>query len=88
MVKRGSYEIKKQILMVVKERPSSYAELERKVDTGFRTIKANCDELSDYGYIAVEKIERDPANGKPSFRVSLTAQGQDFLQKRKRAGSS
>lgn len=84
MAKRGSYEIKKQILMAVREKPATYAKLERKVDTGFRTIKANCEELSDYGYITVEKVERDPANGRPSFSVSITGQGQEFLQKRKK----
>lgn len=84
MAKRGSYEIKKQILMVVREKPATYAQLERKIDTGYRTVKANCDELSDYGYIAVEKTEKNPANGRPSFRVSLTVQGREFLQKRKK----
>ncbi len=84
MAKRGSYEIKKQILMVVREKPSSYAELERKVDTGFRTIKANCDELSDYGYITIEKVERDPANGRPSFKVKLSESGRAFLNKKEK----
>lgn len=82
MAKRGSYEIKKQILMAVRERPSSYAELERRVDTGFRTIKANCEELSDYGYITVEKVERDPANGRPSFKVKLSGKGMEFLERK------
>lgn len=47
------------------------------------TVKANCDELGDYGYIAVEKIEKHPKTGRPSFSVSITEQGQEFLQKRK-----
>ena len=82
MGKRGSYEIKKQILMVVREKPASYAELERKVNAGFRSIKNNCNELSDYGYISVEKIEKDPANGRPSFKVKLTESGRSFLSRK------
>ena len=81
--KRGSYEVKKAILMVVREKPASYAELERKVNTGYRSVKDNCEEMTDYGYIDVEKIERHPANGRPSYRVKITDAGQKFL---KRAG--
>lgn len=84
MAKRGSYEIKKQILMVVREKPASYAELERKIDTGFRSIKNNCNELSDYGYIAVERIEKDHANGRPSFKVKISENGRKFLEKVKK----
>ena len=83
MAKRGSYEIKKQILMVVRENPATYAQLERKINTGYRTVKANCDELGDYGYVAVEKVEKHPKTGRPSFSVSITGQGREFLQKRK-----
>lgn len=82
MSKRGSYEIKREILMSVREKPATYAKLERKVDTGFRTIKANCEELSDYGYITVEKVERDPANGRPSFKVKLSESGRAFLNRK------
>lgn len=84
MAKRGSYEIKREILMAVKEKPATYAKLERKIDTGYRTVKANCDELSDYGYISVERIEKHPKTGRPAYRVSLTEQGQVFLRKRGR----
>ncbi|MBI2176024.1 hypothetical protein HYU40_01585 [Candidatus Woesearchaeota archaeon] len=82
MGKRGSYEIKKSILMAVREKPASYAELERKVNTGFRSIKNNSEELSDYGYITVERVERDPANGRPSFKVKISESGRSFLNKK------
>lgn len=84
MTKRGSYEIKKQILMVVREKPATYAQLERKIDTGYRTVKANCDELSDYGYIDVEKVERHPANGRPSFIVKISENGRTFLTRKRK----
>lgn len=82
MGKRGSYEIKQRILMAVREKPASYAELERKVNTGFRSIKSNSKELSDYGYITIEKVERDPANGRPSFKVKISESGRSFLNKK------
>jgi predicted ArsR family transcriptional regulator len=84
MPKRGSYEIKKRILTVVREKPATYAELERKVDTGYHTIKDNCEELVDYGYINVEKIERHPANGKPSFTVKISESGRAFIAKKEK----
>lgn len=82
MVKRPSYEIKQKILLSVREKPASYAELERKVNTGFRSIKNNSKELSDYGYITIEKVERDPSNGRPSFKVKISESGRAFLSKK------
>ena len=80
MSKRSSYEIKKQILHKVKEKPATYAELERKVNTGYRTVKSNCEELSDYSFIEIEKVI-DPANGRPSNVVKITEKGLKQLKK-------
>jgi len=79
-MKRSSYQIKKQILLKVKEKPASYAELERKVNTGYRTIKANCEELNDYNFIEIDKVI-DPANGRPSNVVKITEKGLKTLKK-------
>ena len=80
MTKRSSYQIKKQILLKVKEKPASYAELERKVNTGYRSIKSNCEELKDYDFIQIEKVI-DPANGRPSNVVKITEKGLKQLKK-------
>ncbi len=80
MQKRSSYQIKKQILLKVKEKPATYAELERKVNTGYRTVKSNCEELKDYDFIEVEKTI-DPANGRPSNVVKITKKGLKQLKK-------
>ena len=80
MSKRPSYQIKKQILHKIKEKPASYAELERKVNTGYRTIKLNCEELKEYDFIQIEKII-DPANGRPSNVVKITEKGLKQLKK-------
>lgn len=74
MPKRSSYQIKKQILLKVKEKPATYAELERKVNTGYRTVKSNCEELKDYDFIEIEKVI-DPANGRQSNVVKITEKG-------------
>lgn len=84
MHKRQSYQIKEKILNVVKEAPATYAQLERKVNTGFRTIKANCKELELFGQITISGVKKHPANGKPSFSVSITPQGMELLKKREK----
>ena len=80
MSKRPSYQIKKQILYKIKEKPATYAELERKVNTGYRTIKSNCEELKEYDFIQIEKVI-DPANGRLSNVVKITEKGLKQLKK-------
>jgi len=79
-MKRSSYQIKKQILLKIKEKPATYAELERKVNTGYRSIKSNCEELKDYNFIEIDKVI-DPANGRPSNVVKITEKGLKQLKK-------
>lgn len=81
MPKRSSYQIRKQILLKVREKPATYAELERKINTGYRSVKANCEELSEYDLIEIKTIERHPANGKPSRVVKITEKGLKTLKK-------
>ena len=79
-MKRSSYQIKKQILLKIKEKPATYAELERKVNTGYRSIKSNCEELKDYNFIEIDKVI-DPANGRSSNVVKITEKGLKQLKK-------
>ena len=79
MSKRSSYEIKKKILMQVKEKEATYAELERKINTGYRTIKSNCDELEDYGFIKVQEVKH-PANGRLAHKVKITGRGMETIK--------
>lgn len=81
MPKRSSYDIKEKILYVVREKPATYAELERKVNTGYRTIKQNCEELENFGQVQVEEIEH-PANKKQSHVVHITEHGLKTLKKK------
>lgn len=81
-MKRSSYSIKERILLSVKEKSATYAELERKVNTGYRTIKANCQELQSFGLLQIKAIPDHEANGKPYNVVSITTKGLDVLKKK------
>lgn len=83
MAKRTSYEIKQKILAILKEKPLTYAELERKVNTGFRSIIANCKEMEDYGQIEIETINKHPANGREAHLVKITKNGLEVQKKKK-----
>lgn len=80
MTKRSSYKIKKAILEKVREKPATYADLERKINTGYRTVKNNCEELKDFGHIDIQKSIH-PANKKESNVVNITETGMKFLLK-------
>ena len=82
MLKRSSYTIKEKILLTVKEKPATYAQLERKVNTGYRTIKANCEELAYFGQIDIKEAKDHEANGRPFHVVSITEKGMETLKKR------
>jgi len=81
MLKRTSLDIKKKILNLIKSSPMTYAQLERKVNTGFITIKSNCEELQLYGFIKIEKKDKHQRSGRPYFIVKITEKGLEFLKK-------
>ncbi len=82
MVKRTSYEIKQKIFFSIKEKPLTYAELERKVNTGFRSILANCKEMEDYGQVEIETIQKHPSNGREAHIVKITKNGLELVKKK------
>lgn len=79
MYKRSSFEIKKKILELSKNE-KTFAELERKINTNFNTIKENCNELEKFGFITIKKILKHPKNGKHYFEIKITEQGINFLK--------
>ncbi len=54
------------------ERSPTYAQFERKINTGFRTIKANCKELELFGQVTITPLKEHPSNGKLSNKVAIT----------------
>lgn len=81
-MKRSSQQIKKSVLQILKDGNSrTFADLERKINTGYRSILSNCKELEIFGAITIEKLNKHESNGKPYFHVSITASGREILKK-------
>lgn len=82
MSKRGSQQIKKEILGVLSTgKAYSYAELERKINTGYRSIVYNCKELESFGAVTIRQVQKHEANGRPYFQVSITENGRNILKR-------
>ena len=81
MAKRSSYDIRIDIITVVREGEFPLSKIEKKVDTNYYTVKKICEDLADLELVKIRKIEKDPANGKPSYHVSITQKGRDYLEK-------
>lgn len=80
MGKRQSIDIKRKILSFVKSKHLTFAQLERKVNTGYRIIKSNCEELTGFGLLKISK-EINPTNGQISNVVKITPRGIEYLKK-------
>jgi len=81
-MKRTSIKIKKNILEVLSSKKVfTFSELERKVNTGYRSIISNCEELEKFGAVKISKGEKHKANGRPYFEAKITNQGIIFLKK-------
>ena len=80
MAKRKTYEIKRAILMTLKDgKEHTLAQLERSVNTNWYSIKNNCMELKDYGAVEMKKEEKHKATGRPYFSVRITKNGRKVL---------
>ena len=80
MSKRSTRDIKRQILRtLIREGNLTFAQLERKANTGYITIKINCEELQDFGAVSIIKKEKHTATGRPYFLVSITKEGKRIV---------
>jgi len=79
MKKRNSFEIRKEILALLKNKSMTLSELERKVNTNSRTIKNDCEELEYYKLISLRK-QVHPSNGKISHNFALTKNGLEIIK--------
>lgn len=84
MPKRQTKDIKNKALFVLREKPATYAQLERKLNTGYRTVRAICEDLEVYGQVEVKHIRKHPSNGRPAYEVHLTSHGHETLKKLKK----
>ena len=75
MSKRQNVEIIEKLLLKLKERDATFAELERSLNTGYNTIKKNCQLLQKLGQLNITRKEKHPKNGRETYIVSLTSEG-------------
>jgi len=79
---RNSLKIKKGILYVLKDgKPHTFAELERKVNSNWETIRNHCKELEIFNIITIEKKTSHERNNKPYFEIMITKTGIEALKK-------
>ncbi len=79
---RTSLQLKKEILSALQDGKShSYAELERKVNSNWQTIRNHSKELEIFGCVKIQQRKSHERNNKPYFEVSITNQGRDILKK-------
>jgi DNA-binding Lrp family transcriptional regulator len=81
MIKRKYEEIQDKLLMILREEPMTYAKLERKMNTGFRTVKMHVENLEKLGILKIDTIDEHPSNGRKSYKVSITTLGRKNIKK-------
>jgi predicted transcriptional regulator len=78
---RNSFEIKKAILEALKEGKShTFAELERKVGSNWKSIRGHCKELEIFNCITIEKKKSHKRNNKPYYELAITEKGLKALE--------
>ena len=81
MSKRTPYELRKRILLILRDKPVSYTHIQTKLSTNYDSVKNNLDELQFYGLVKIRKVEKHPKNGKISFDAELTERGLEIARK-------
>jgi predicted transcriptional regulator len=81
MPKRTTYEIRDNIVMIIKDGEYFLSKLEKKVKTNFLTVKRICSDLELLGLVKINRIEKHPSNGKESYNISITEQGRKYSVK-------
>lgn len=75
-------ETKKAILNALKDgEPYSYAQLEKKAKSNWRSVKISCRELEAFGLITVEHKKSHPKTKVPYSEVAITELGRKALRK-------
>jgi predicted transcriptional regulator len=79
---RTSLEIKKLILDTLKDsKPHSYAELEKKVNTNWQTVREHCRELEIFDCVVIVNKPTHEKNNKPYSEITITKKGLEVLKK-------
>jgi predicted transcriptional regulator len=82
MSNRNPLQMKKQILSALMENKSmSYAQLEKKVNSNWQTIRSHCKELEVFNCIDVKEMKSHTRNNKPYTEINITKEGIVILKK-------
>ncbi len=84
MSKRTPYEVRKGILLLLKENSSlTYTQIQTKLSTNYDSVRKNCQELAEYDQVEIKKQEKHAKNGRPYYSVKLTKKGFESLDRKK-----
>ena len=73
--------MKKQILSaLIENKTMSYAQLEKKLNSNWQTIRSHCKELEVFNCIDVKEMKSHTRNNKPYTEINITKQGIDILK--------
>lgn len=79
---RNSLKLKKLILEVLRDgKPHTYAELEKRINSNWRTVRDHCKELEIFGCITIEKKASHKRNNKPFHEILITKHGIEAVKK-------
>ena len=69
-------DIKKKIIVALREKPLSLRRLETKLNIGYNPIKLHCKELEFLGVVRLIKTKEGSRNGRPYTVAELTEYGK------------
>ncbi len=81
MSKRTPYEVRKEILKLLREDTLTYTKIQTKLSTNYDSVKNNCKELEVYDLVKITQHQKHDENGKPFSEVGLTPKGRDIVKK-------
>jgi predicted transcriptional regulator len=79
---RNSLELKKKILFILSDgKEHTFAELERKVNSNWQTIRSHCRELEIFRCVKIEYKKNHSKNNKPYYVITINQQGFEALSR-------
>jgi predicted transcriptional regulator len=79
---RTSLQIKREILKILSDKKEhTFAELERKVNSNWQTIRTHCKELEIFNCLLIKEKKHHKVNNKSYFEVVITKIGIEILKK-------
>lgn len=85
MVRRNAIEIRKEILELLKQNKEvSIRKIETKVNSNFKTIKRQVEDLESLGFIKIHSYNSHPKNQKPYKACVIKEAGIKWINENKK----